>query len=287
MLRWVFLPLDKRKVLEWKQFPPWGRFVSTIEYVETEDKVKSRSSAPSKLTGLARGAAGAAAAAQHWHFHTSHWNTAALSTPHTPTQHSHVNHILHYQFNTTPLAPSPIQHSQPRNTVATIYSKYEPKGQRLSSSSGKHLQSTRCHLASRQPKWKNNHLSSSTPQSARDMELTFEDAPNKHVASGPTAGVGQPSQVDSGRLAVDWGLAVVPARQQPRPALCLWRGENNGTHHRSLPAQQTEKAGFVPPFIRPGGNRLAWGFWKERNKQPVFSLFGAIQAWRTCSIKTV
>lgn len=99
-------------------------------------------------------------------FHTSHWNTAALATPHTPPQRSHVNHNLHYQFNTTPLAPSPIQHSQPRNTVATIYSKDDPKGQRLSScgSSGKHLQSTRCHLASRQPQWKNNRPTNSTTQ---------------------------------------------------------------------------------------------------------------------------
>lgn len=80
---------------------------------------------------------------------------------------------------------------------------------------------------------------------------------------------------------------VVDPRQQPKPALCLWRGENNGTHHRSWPAQQTQRAGFYPPFIRPGGSRLAWDVWKQINKQPVFSLFGVIQIWWTCSIKIV
>lgn len=124
-------------------------------------------------------------------------------------------------------------------------------------------------------------------QSAWEMELTFEDVPNKHLVSDPTTDVGQASQGDGGRLAVDLALAVVPARQQPKPALCLWRGENNGMHHKSLPAQQTERAGFYPPFIRPGGNRLAWDVWKQINKQPVFSLFGVIQAWWTCSIKIV
>lgn len=129
-----------------------------------------------------------------------------------------------------------------------------------------------------------NRWTKCTTPSAWQMELAFVNIQDKHLASDLTRDVSQNSQGDGGRLAVGLGLAVVPGRHQPKSALCLWRGENNGTHHRSFAAQRTERAGFYRPYCRPRCNCLAWSVCKTNKNETSFPLFGFILGWQKCSV---